>query len=131
MNFRRSSRWTQVALAASGGGSAERGEVVQRPARHGRQVGRRKGVTDGPRVNIDGDSSQRLRRDGVRRRRADEGAIDAAANTAVVVRLHQPLRLEHPQVVEHPLARHAHGFGDLRRRLRPLEQMKEPQPNRL
>ena len=50
---------------------------------------------------------------------------------AVLVRLHQPLRLERPQVVEHPLAGHAHRFRDLRRRLRPLEQMEEPQPNRL
>jgi hypothetical protein len=49
----------------------------------------------------------------------------------VVVCFHQPLCLERPQVVQHPLAGHAHGFGDLRRRLRPLEQMKEPQSYRL
>ena len=49
----------------------------------------------------------------------------------VLVRLHQPLRLERPQVVQHPLAGHPHRFRELRRRLRPLEQMEEPQPYRL
>src|SRR5262249_36268879 len=49
------------------------------------------------------------------------------ADTAVVVCLHQLLRLERPQGVEHALSGHTHGFGDLGRRLRPLEQVQEPQ----
>jgi hypothetical protein len=47
----------------------------------------------------------------------------------VLVRLYQPLRLERPEVVEHPLPGHSHRFRELRRRLRPLEQMEESQPD--
>ena len=111
------------ALAASGGGATERGEVVQRPARDGREVSRREGVGD--RARIDGNAPQRLRRDGVRRSGPDVGAIDAAAHASVLLRLHQLLRLELAQVVQHPLAGHPDGFRELWRRLRPLEQMEQ------
>ena len=47
------------------------------------------------------------------------------------MRLDEPLRLEPAQVVEHPLSRHADRLRDLRRRLRPLKELKEPQPRRL
>jgi hypothetical protein len=49
----------------------------------------------------------------------------------VLVRLYEALRFERPQMVEHPLPGHPHRFRKLRRGLRPLEQMEEPQPYRL
>ena len=72
-----------------------------------------------------------LRRDRIGSGGAYVRAIDAASDMSVFLCRYQTLRLEFSQMIEQPLARHLHRFRQLRRRLRTIEQMKEPQPNRL